>query len=70
MANEDKYKLSNLRKYDEELEMLEYWLINPRIDKNDCLMIDCSIGKEKIEGQNIELSCNLVDNNKASKEPQ
>ena len=35
LANEDKEKLSNLRKYDEELEMLEYWLINPRIDKDD-----------------------------------
>ena len=46
LANEHKEKLSNLKKYDEELEMLEDWLIDPRIDKYDCLMLDCSIGKE------------------------
>ena len=37
-ANEDKEDLSNFRKYDEELEMLEVWLINPRINKYDCLI--------------------------------
>ena len=68
LVNEDKQKLSNLRKYDEELEMLEDWLINPRIDKDDCLMLDCSIGKEQIEGRNTELSCKLVDGSRESKE--
>ena len=64
LDNEDKKKLSNLIKYDEELEMLEDWLINPRIDKDDCLMLGCSIGKEQIEGRNVELSCKLVDSNR------
>ena len=68
MANEDKEKLSNLRKYDEELEMLEYWLINPSIDKDDCSMLDCNIGKEQIENQNTEFSCKLEDGSKDSKE--
>ena len=46
LDNKDKKKLSILRKYDEELEMLEDWFINPRIDKNDSLMLNCGIGKE------------------------
>ena len=40
-ANEENEDLSNFKKYDEELGMLEYWLINPRIDKDDCLMHAC-----------------------------
>ena len=50
--------------------MLEDWLINPRIDKDDCLMFDCSIGKEKIAGKNTELFYNLVDNSRESREQQ
>ena len=38
LVNEDKGIFSNLKKYDKELEMLEYWLINPRIDKYDYVM--------------------------------
>ena len=68
LDNEDKEKLSNLRKYDEKLEMLEDWLINPRIDKDKCLMLDCNIGKEYIEGQNIELYCRLVYGSREPKE--
>ena len=68
LANEGKGKFSNLRKYDEDLEMLEDWLINPRIDIDDFLMFDCSISK--IEGQNIELSCNLVDSSRESRGQQ
>ena len=45
LANEDKGIFSNLRKYDEVLNMLEYWLFNPRIDTNESLMFDESIGK-------------------------
>ena len=67
MSNEDKDKLSNLIKYDGELEMLEDWLINPRIDKDDYSILDCKIGKEKIEGRNTELSCKLVDGSIESK---
>ena len=67
MASEDKENLSNLRKYNEGLEMLEYWLVNPRVDKDDCLMFDCSIRKEQIAGKNTRLSCNLVDSNRESK---
>ena len=48
LTNEEKENISNPRKYDEELEMLEDWLINPMIDKDDCLMFDCSIEKENI----------------------
>ena len=70
MANEDKEKIYNLTKYDEELEMLEDWLTNPRIDKNVCLMLGCSIGKEHIEGRNIELSCKLVDSSREPREQQ
>ena len=70
LDNGDKEKLYNLRKYDEELEILEGWLINPRVDKHDCLMFDCSIGKEWIEGQNIEMSYEPVDSNRESREPQ
>ena len=57
LANEDKDKLSNLIKYDEELRMMEYWLINPRINEDDCLILGCNIGEENKEGQGIELSC-------------
>ena len=46
LANEDKGIFSNLGKYDEELEMLEDWLFNPRIYKNECLMFDDNIEKE------------------------
>ena len=59
MVNEDKAIFSNLRKYDEELEMLEDWLINPRIDNDDCLMhvsmkiLNDNIGKEKIAGKTL-----------------
>ena len=60
MDNEDKEKLSNPRKYDEELRMLEYWLINPRIGEDDCLILGCNIGEENKEGQGIELSCNDI----------
>ena len=47
LVNEDKRKFSNFRNYDEELEMLEDWLINPRVDKHELLMFDDNIGKEK-----------------------
>ena len=67
LDNEDKDKISNLKKYDEELEMLEYWLIDTRIYKYVFLMLYCSIGKEHIEGQNIKMSCEPVDNNKVSR---
>ena len=60
-------KFSNLRKYDEELEMLEDWLINPRINKDDCLMFDCNIVKEQIEGKSAELFYNLVDISRESR---
>ena len=43
LANGDKENFSNLRKYDEELEMMEDWLISPRIDNDVCLMFDNSI---------------------------
>ena len=45
LDNEEKGIFSNLRKYDEELEMLEDWLINPRIDNDGYLMFDHSIIK-------------------------
>ena len=51
LSSEDKEKISNFKKYNEELEILEDWLINPRIDKYDCLMFDCSNGKQKIAGK-------------------
>ena len=70
LDNRDKEKFSNLREYDKELKMLEDWLVNPRIDKDDFLMFDCSIEKEKIEVQNTELSYNLVDSSRESKEQQ
>ena len=45
--------------------MLEDWLINPRIDKDDCLMHarmgmfnDC-IAREKMESQDIEIPYSL-----------
>ena len=47
LANEDKEKISNLRKYDEELEVLEYWLINPRVDKYECLIFIAELEKRK-----------------------
>ena len=68
LVNEEKGIFSNLRKYDEELEMLEDWLINPRIDNDDRLMFDCSI--RKIGGQNTGLSCNLVDSSIELREQQ
>ena len=46
LATKDKGKFSNFINYDEELEMLEDWLINPRVDKHECLMFDDSIGKK------------------------
>ena len=64
LVNEDKGKFSNFRNYDEELEMLEDWLINPRVDKHDYLMFDDRIGKEQITDKIIELVYNLVDSNK------
>ena len=63
-ATEDKEGLSNLKKYNEELEMLEDWLINPRIDKDGFLMyasiemFSDNIGEEKMGSQGIELSYN------------
>ena len=68
LVNEDKQIFSNLRKYDEELEMLEDWLINPRIDNDGYLMFDHSI--IKIEGQNTELFYNLVDRSRESRGKQ
>ena len=44
--------------------MLEDWLINPRIDKDDCLMFDDSIGKEQITCKRTDLFYNLVDSNR------
>ena len=64
LATEVKEKLSNLREYDEELKMLEDWLFNPRIDKDDCLMyasiemFSDNIREEKMGSQGIELSYN------------
>ena len=42
---ENKENLSNLKIYDEELEMLEDCLINPRIDNDECLIFDRKIRK-------------------------
>ena len=70
MANEDKGKFYNFRNYDEELEMLEYWLINPRVDKNDFLMFDENIRKEYTTGKRIELFYNLVDRSRESRGKQ
>ena len=67
LVNEDKGKFSNFRNYDEELEMLEDWLINPRVDKHDCLMFDDNIGKEKTTNKSTELLYNLVDSSKESR---
>ena len=64
LAIEDKEKLSNLREYDEELKMLEDWLVNTRIDKDDCLMYASiemfseNIGEDKLGIQGIKLSYN------------
>ena len=49
LANADKEKLSNLKKYDKELKMQEDWLINPRIDKYDWLIFGFNIGKERTQ---------------------
>ena len=67
LANEDKGKFSNFKNYDEELEMLEYCLINPRVDKHDCLMFDDSFGKEQTTGKSTELFYNLVDSSRESR---
>ena len=48
--------------------MLEDRLINPRVDKHDCLMFDRNI--RKTQGQNIGLSCNLVDSSRESRGQQ
>ena len=68
MTNEDEENVSNLRKYDEVLEIMEDWLITPMIDNDDCLMFDSSI--RKIQDQNIVLSCNLVDSSRESRGQQ
>ena len=67
-----KQKVSFLtsRNYDEELEMLEDWLIDPKIDKDVCLMFDESIEKEQTSGKSTELFYNLVDSNKESRGQQ
>ena len=66
MVNEDKGKFSNFRNYDEELEMLEDWLINPMVDKHDCLTFDDSIGKEQTIDKSTVLFYNLVDSSRES----
>ena len=64
LANYDRGRLFYFRKYDEELQQIEDWLLNPRIDQVDHLMgkniemFSCSIGKENMEGKDMELSCN------------
>ena len=64
LDTEDKDKLSNLEEYGEELKMLEDWLFNTRIDKDDWLMyasiemFSDNIGEEKMGSQGIELSYN------------
>ena len=68
MVNGDKEIFSNLGKYDKELEMMESYLINPRVDNDDFLMFDSSI--RKIQVENIGLSCNLVDRNRESRGQQ
>ena len=48
--------------------MLEEWLINPKFDKDDCLMFnDCSIEKEQITGKDTKLFYNLVDSSRESR---
>ena len=64
LDNGDKDFFYNLRKYDEELEMMEDWLTNPSIDNDGCLMFDSSI--RKIQGQSTELFYNLVDSSRES----
>ena len=60
----DKEKNSNLWEYEEELQMIEYWLFNTRIDTDYCLMyvsieMFCdNIGEENMGIQGIELSYN------------
>ena len=61
LVNEEKGKFCNFRNYDEELEMLEDWLINPRVDKHDCLMFDDRIRKEQTMDKSTKLFYNLVD---------
>ena len=70
LDNEDKGIFPNLRKYDEELEMLEDWLINPRVDKHDCLMFDDNIRKEQTTDKSTKLFYNLVDSNRESRGQQ
>ena len=70
LSSEDKENLSNLRNYDEGLHMLEDWLINTKIDKDDCLMFDDSIGEQQIAGNDTELFYNFVDSSKKTKEQQ
>ena len=48
--------------------MMEDCLINPKIFNYDYLMFDSSI--RKIQGQNIGLSCNLVDSSRESRGQQ
>ena len=67
LVNGDKENFSNFRNYDEELEMLEDWLINPRVVKHDCLMFDGSIGKEQTIDKSTKLFYNLVDSSKESR---
>ena len=70
LVNEEKGKIFKFRNYDEELEMLEDWLINPRVDKHDCLMFDDNIGKEKTVDKITELFYNLVDSSRESRRHQ
>ena len=67
LVNEDKGKFSNFRNYNEELDMLEDWLLNPKIDKDDCLMFYCSIRKEQTIDKSIELFYNLLDSSTKSR---
>ena len=50
--------------------MLEDWLINPNINKDDCLMFDDSIGKDKTLDKITEFFYNLVDSNRDSRGQQ
>ena len=70
LVNENKIKFSNFRNYDEELEMLEDWLINPRIDKHDFLMFNNNIVKEYTTDTRIELFYSLVDSSRESRGQQ
>ena len=70
MATKDKGNFSKFRNYDEELEMLEDWLSDPRIDKDDYLMFDDSIRKEQTTNKRTELFYNLVDSSRESRGQQ